>query len=227
MIPNLTLTDGGTIPTGTYGHIEARGNVCMEPGVRFRTMNIDGDLVGSDMIGSSLHLNGSLHLPTGSLRVFNLHGRGRVLGQGDIYADCIDIEGLINTEGRIIAKRYLKFCGLMEGQTNIVSRDVSILGVIHVETLLASHVRIETMHPKVVPLKDVKWMVRHSEIGTLICHYAELHKCGCNLVQSNIINLREGTFVYDAVCTDTITTDKKSAAVMTLGGAKRLHVAGY
>ncbi|BDR52818.1 hypothetical protein KIM372_07250 [Bombiscardovia nodaiensis] len=225
MYTNLTLIDSGTVRRGNYNHIEAAGNIYIEPGVHFNTMNATGNLTGIDICGGSLSLDGTLSLPSGHIQVSILSGQGRIVGPGNIQAGIIDFQGLLKTEGKIRVKHLLKFSGLMEDQKLVIARDIDLCGVLDIDVAIAKHVCIRTMHPKVVSLKDVRWMIRPSHVNRLTCRYAELHKCGCCILESYAADLKEGSFIHHAVCLSTITTDRSSASVMTLGGAKRYHVA--
>ncbi|OZG50071.1 hypothetical protein [Bombiscardovia coagulans] len=226
MSQNLTLSNGGIVKKGYYGHIDAHGDVFMEPGVQFQTLRIYGNTTASTFRGSSLTVNGNLRL-VGQMNVVTIQGQGGITGSCSLFANNVDFRGLIQTKGSIHVKHSFNFSGLITGQQLMVARNVNINGVADFEHLIAHHVYIRSLHPKVVPLKHVKWMVRPSKITTISCYQAELHKCGCRFIQANTIDLREGSFIYDAACIGSISTDKSSAAVMTLGGAKRLHVAGY
>ncbi|AKV55395.1 hypothetical protein BACT_0921 [Bifidobacterium actinocoloniiforme DSM 22766] len=224
---NLTLMHGGTVKRGMYGHIETGGRVFVEPGTHFQSMHVTGDLICANICGGTLVIDGSFQLPTGELKTGSLSGQGRILGEGSIRTARLDFKGLIRTEGDIVVKQTLKFTGLMEGQRWVAARQIDILGVVQAQTMLASNVTIRNMHPKVVPLEHVKWMVRASRVPMIICREANIHRCGCHLLQAYEAELREGSLVREAVCLTTLTMDQSSAAVLIQGGPKRKHVAGH
>lgn len=227
MSQNLTIPNGGIVKKGRYGHISTTGNVILEEGVQFQTLNINGNARAKDLTGSSLTLNGDLKIQDGDLNVAFLRGRGSIVGSCCIRSNNIEFQGLINTQAGIFIRKHLNFSGLLTGQPLLVARKVDIKGVVEVEKMIAHEVCIKNLHPKIVPLKHIKWMVRPSMIHTISCYKAELHKCGCRFIQSSTLELLEGSFIYDAICIGSITTDKSSASVLTLGGGKRRHVAGY
>ncbi|RBP99981.1 hypothetical protein [Bifidobacterium xylocopae] len=224
---NLTLLHGGTVRRGAYGHIKTGGRVYIEPGTSFQSLHVTGDTICVDIHGGSIKVDGSLQLPTGVLKVGTLSGHGRILGRGTIRAAKLDFQGLLRTEGDIYVKQSFTFQGLMQGQQRVVARSIDILGVAEASTMIASHIRIRNMHPKVVPLEHIRWMVRASKVRAITCQRAEIHKCICRILHTCRADLREGSFVHEAVCLATMTTDKSSAAILITGAPKRLHVAGH
>lgn len=221
---DLNVGDG-RVPEGVYGRLTVTGNAGLDDGVVFDALDVaEGTLDAPRIEGGRLTLDGGTVRCHGDMVVGRVRGHGRMVVDGGIDCDGMDLVGSVECLGVIRCAGAMRVNGRLTDASSITAQSTEVNGVLRGRTLDSRVFELRPLPSRLLFRLGAGDYAATSMLTRLAARRIDAEGLVCGHLAARIISLREGCRVERIDCSESLGMDWSSSATVICGAGRRVRL---